>query len=220
MKAMRMAIAGGLLTCVAVVVGTGTAAADADAPAAAGAPQQLGSDHGGGREHEEWRHEGGRHHGWHHGHHGHHGQRGVAALFHELGLTDAQRATMKSILETARPAMKDLRDKLQANARLLRQTSPDDRNYSQVVAKVSQENGALVTRLITQRSKVYAQCYAQLAPIQKTRLAELLAKRAQWLEQHKDRMEHMKDHMHQHMDGPGPHAGGEMGGPATPPPAP
>jgi Spy/CpxP family protein refolding chaperone len=220
MKATRKVIAGGLLTCMAMVVSSGPAAADADAPAAAGAPQQQGWDHGGGDgdrrdggehggwQHEGWRHDGGRHHGWRHEH------RGVAALFRELGLTDAQRATMKSILETARPAMKELRDKLQANGRLLRQTSPDDKNYAQVVAKVSQENGALVSKLITQRSKLYAQCYAQLAPIQKTRLAELLAQRAKWMEQRK---EHMQDHMRQHMDGRGPHSGGDMGAPAAPP---
>jgi Spy/CpxP family protein refolding chaperone len=142
--------------------------------------------------------------GWHHRH------GGAAAMFHELGLTDAQRASMKSILEAAKPAMQELREKLQGNFRLLRQTSPDDKNYAAVVSRISQENGALTSKLISQRAAIYAKCYAVLAPVQKTHLAELQAKRANWMEEHK---EHMKEHMQGHMDGHDPHEGA-MGGSA------
>ena len=214
MKAMGKVIAGGLLSCLAAIVASGPAAAgESDAPgAAAGAPQEHAWDKDGdGDRHGGWQHDGAGQHRWHH----HHG--GVAAMFRELGLTDAQRAKVKSIVEAARPAMQDLRDQLQANARTLRQTSPDDKNYSQVVAKISQENGALVSKLTTQRSGLYAQCYAQLAPIQKTRLAELLARHEKMLQEHKERMEHMQEHMHQHMDGPDPHSGGATNRPPPPP---
>ena len=159
MKAMSRVMAGGLLACMAMVVAAGpTAGAGADAP---GAPADAPSAHG-----------------WHH----HHGD--VAAMFHRLGLTDAQRASMKSILQAARPAIKDLHEQMRANFKLLQQTTPDDSNYAQLVARVGQENGALTTQLINARSKVFSQCYALLAPDQKTHLAELQAKRAKWIEEH------------------------------------
>ena len=160
MKATSRVMAGALLACMAMVVAAGpVAAAEADVP---GAPADAPSAHG-----------------WHH----HHGD--GAAMFRELGLTDAQRAAMKSILQAARPAIKDLHVQLRANFRLLQQTSPDDGNYAQVLARVGQENGALTTQLISARSKVFSQCYALLAPEQKLHLAELQAQRAKGMEGHK-----------------------------------
>jgi periplasmic protein CpxP/Spy len=160
MKAMSRVIAGGLLACMAMVVAAGpVAAAVADAP---GAPADAPPVHG-----------------WHH----HHGD--GAAMFRRLGLTDAQRASMKSILEAARPAIKDLHEQMRANFKLLQQTTPDDSNYAQVAARVGQENGALTTQLINARSKVFSQCYALLAPDQKSHLAELQAKHAKWMDEHK-----------------------------------
>ncbi|MFI4891343.1 MAG: Spy/CpxP family protein refolding chaperone [Steroidobacterales bacterium] len=204
---MGTLIAGGLLTCMAVVIAAGPAAADADAP---GAPQahawdRDGDGHGcGGREHEGWGRE-----GWHHGH----GHGDVAAMFRELGLTDQQRADMKSLVEAAGPSLQSLHEQLLANSMRLRQTSPDDKAYASVIAKLSEESGALTARLIKERSVLYAKCYALLAPIQKTRLAELLAKHAKWLEEHK---EHMQEQLREHMDGHGPHAGAGIGGGASP----
>jgi Spy/CpxP family protein refolding chaperone len=216
MKALGSVIAGGLLACMAMIVASGPAAAadsDADAPGApADGPRAHHWDHerDGQGPHDDWQHHGWQRHGWHH-------HRGGAAMFRELGLTDAQRTSMKSILEAAKPAMKDLREKLQANFKLLRQTTPDDKNYTQLVAKVSQENGALTAKLISARSKLFSQCYAVLEPVQKTHLAELVAKRAKWMA---DREEHMKQRMRDFKDGGhGPRHDDPTGGAApTPPP--
>jgi periplasmic protein CpxP/Spy len=230
MKATGKVIAGGLLACAAAVVAAGPAlAVDADAP---GAQQQGwdGGDDGHGR--GEWHHPGGAHDGdwgraegrdgrhngwhdgWHHGGWGHH-RGGAFGAFHELGLTDAQRSSIKQILVSARPAMKDLREKMRANFKQLRDTSPDDKNFARVAARVSSENGALTGKLLEARAKVYAQCYALLAPIQKTHLAEIQARRAKWMEEHgKDKMDGHDPHHHD-----GAH-GGADGRPASPPPSP
>lgn len=214
MKALDSVIASGLLACMALVVAAGPAvAADSDGDAA-GAPadgpraHQWGHDGDGQGQRDGGRHDGWQHHGWHH-------HRGGAAMFRELGLTDAQRASMTSILEAAKPAMKDLHEKLRANFKLLQQTTPDDKNYAQVQAKVSQENGALTAKLITARSKVFAQCYAVLAPVQKTRLAEIRVKRAKWME---ERMQHMQQRMHDSKEGHGPRHDDATGGSAPPAP--
>jgi Spy/CpxP family protein refolding chaperone len=217
MKAMGSVIAGGLLACMAMIAATGpVAAAEADAPGAPGAPADApaahGWDHhGDGDGHDGARRDGDRPEGWQHGgwHH-HHGQ---AHMFRELGLTDAQRASMQSILEAARPAMKDLHEKLRANFKQLREIAPDDKSYAQLTARVSQENGALTAKMISARSKLYTQCYAVLAPIQKTHLAELQAKHAKWTE---ERLQHMKDRMQQMHDGHGPRPDGAMDNPAEP----
>ncbi len=214
MKALGSVIAGGLLACMALVVAGGPAAAadsDADAPGApADGPRAHQWHHGddGPAQHDGWQHQGWQHRGWHH-------HRGGAAMFHELGLTDAQRGSMKSILEAAKPAMKDLHEKLRANFKLLQQTTPDDKNYAQLVAKVSQENGALTAKLISARSKVFSQCYALLAPVQKTHLAELQAKRAKWTA---EREEHMKQRLLDFREGRGPRHDDSTGGSAPPPP--
>jgi periplasmic protein CpxP/Spy len=210
MKAMGSVIAGGLLACMAMIVAVGpVAAAEADAPG--DAPQTYGWDHhDGGERLDGRRRDGDRHDGWHH-HQGH------AGMFRALGLTDAQRASMKSILEAAKPAMQDLHEKLHANFRLLRETPPDDKTYAQLAARVSLENGALTAKLISARSKLYSQCYAVLAPIQKTHLAELQAKRAKWTE---ERMQHMKERTQQMRDGHGSRPDGAMDNPAEPSPPP
>jgi len=216
MKALGSVVAGGLLACMAMVVAAGPAAAadtDADAPGApADGPRAHQWDHDGeGRgRHEDWQHHGWQRHGWHH-------HRGGAAMFRELGLTEAQRTSMKSILEAAKPGMKDLHEKLRANFKLLQQTTPDDKAYAQVAARISQENGALTAKIISARSKVFAQCYAVLAPIQKTHLAELQAKRAKWTE---EREQHMHEHMNQMRDGHGGRRDDATGGTAPPPPPP
>jgi Spy/CpxP family protein refolding chaperone len=214
MKALGSVSAGGLLACMALVVAAGPAVAadpDADAPGApADGPRTHQWDHGGDGpgQHDGWQNRDWQHRGWHH-------HRGGAAMFRELGLTDAQRASMKSILEAGKPAMKDLREKLRANFKLLRQTTPDDKNYAQLVAKVSQENGALTAKLISARSKVFSQCYTVLEPVQKTHLAELQAKRAKWTA---EREEHMKERMRNFKDGHGPRHEDSTGGAPPPPP--
>ena len=175
MQPTNRLVAGGLLAALGLALAAGPLAlADAEPPAA---PQ----DHGWGPSdgpHGDWHrgpgeHPGGWHHHW-----------GPYAEFHALGLTDAQHAQMKSILEAARPAMEDLTQKMRANARQLREITPDDRNYGQVVARVSQDNGVLAGKLLAQRAKTYADLYAVLAPIQKTHLAEIRAKRAKWMDEH------------------------------------
>ena len=184
MKAIASTMAVMLLAAAAPV-----AFADADADAdGAGAPQH------------EWHHQ-----DWHH-----HG--GMVRMFHELGLTEKQRSDVRAALEAAQPAIESLREEMRSNAQLLRQTSPDDKSYAQVVARVSRENGELEGRMISARSKLYAQCYALLAPIQKTRLAEVQAQHAKWAG---ERGEHLREHPHGHdgNDGHDGHEGHDMGKP-------
>ena len=110
--------------------------------------------------------------GWHpHG--------GPLAAFRQLNLNDSQQASLKAILEAAKPTTHQLMQQLHANNAQLRAITPDDPNYAQVVATVTQQNGALMAQLQAQRAQVYAEAYALLDATQKTQLAGLQTARHQ-----------------------------------------
>ena len=86
-------------------------------------------------------------HGWHH----HHGPDGIC--YRKLGLTDAQKAQIKTIMQAAGPQMKSLHQQMRANSLKLRQTQPNDPNYSNVVSEVSQANATLHAQIDTQKAQ-------------------------------------------------------------------
>ena len=103
--------------------------------------------------------------------------RGRGRLYAELGLTAEQQDSVKAIMTAARPQMKTLHEQMKSNRTKLRQTTPDDPNYANVVAEVAQSNATLASQRTTQGAQVQAQIYALLTPTQKTQLASL---QAQW----------------------------------------
>jgi periplasmic protein CpxP/Spy len=111
------------------------------------------------------------HHGW-----GHH--RGPWHLLSKLGLSDAQKAQVKTIMTAARPEMQSLHEQMHANMQKLQQTQPTDANYSTISAQVSQTHGSLSAQMMTQQANIRAQIYKVLTPAQQTQLATLQAQMA------------------------------------------
>ena len=107
-------------------------------------------------------------HGWHHHH-------GAGRLLSKLNLTAEQRASIKTITESAAPQMKSIHQEMRANSLKLSQTQPTAANYQSVVAQVTQANGSLHSQMITQREAVRAQIFKVLTPAQQTQLATLKA---------------------------------------------
>jgi Spy/CpxP family protein refolding chaperone len=105
------------------------------------------------------------------GGHFHHGHGGFWREYSHLGLTDDQKASMKSIFTAAKPQLQALHKQAQANHLKLAQTKPDDPNYPTVVAEVAQAEATLASQRSTQHSQLRAQLYAVLTPAQKTQLA-------------------------------------------------
>lgn len=91
----------------------------------------------------------------------------------ELGLTQPQRDSIKSLLESARPNMQALREEMRATAEQLRATQPDAGNYSAVVAQASKKAGELASRLVTDGSQLRAQIWQVLTPEQRTKLQSI-----------------------------------------------
>jgi len=118
-------------------------------------------------------------HGWHH----HHGD---GHLLSKLNLSAEQQAAVKTIMANAGPQMKSIHQEMRANSLKLRQTQPNDPNYANVVAQVTQANGALHSQMITQKEAVRAQVFKVLTPAQQTQLAAL---RAQMQEQMQARVQ-------------------------------
>jgi Spy/CpxP family protein refolding chaperone len=115
----------------------------------------------------------GGHHGWG-GHGGPHGW-GPAHLYRKLGLTADQQASVKSIMQAARPGFESLHQQMRANDAKLRATTPDDPNYASIASEVGQTRGTLTTQLAAQEADLRAKLYAVLTPAQKTQLATLEA---------------------------------------------
>jgi protein CpxP len=107
-------------------------------------------------------------HAWHHHH-------GFGHLLAKLNLTAQQQASVKTIMANAGPQMKSIHQEMRTNSLKLRQTQPNDPNYANVVAQVTQANGSLHSQMITQKEAVRAQVFKVLTPAQQTQLVALQA---------------------------------------------
>jgi Spy/CpxP family protein refolding chaperone len=92
-------------------------------------------------------------------------------------LTPEQQASVKAIMANAGPEMKSIHQQMRANSLKLQNTQPNDPNYANVVAEVTQANGALHSQMISQQADVRAQVFKVLTPAQQTQLQALQAQR-------------------------------------------
>jgi periplasmic protein CpxP/Spy len=105
---------------------------------------------------------------WHHHH-------GAWHMLSKLNLSAEQQASVKTIMANAGPQMKSIHEEVRANSLKLQQTQPNDANYANVVAQVTQANGALHSQMISEKEAVRAQIFKVLTPAQQTQLAALQA---------------------------------------------
>jgi periplasmic protein CpxP/Spy len=91
----------------------------------------------------------------------------------ELGLTDAQRQSIRGLFESARPAMQQRREQARANAELLRKTQPDAPEYQAVVARVSRAAGELAASGVSDAAQLRTQVWAVLTPEQRVKAQQL-----------------------------------------------
>jgi periplasmic protein CpxP/Spy len=105
--------------------------------------------------------------GWHH--------HGEGRLLAQLNLTAEQHASIKAIMANAAPQMKSIHEQMRANFLKLHQMQPNDPNYANVTAQVSQAQGALHSQMIAQQAEVRASVFKVLTPAQQTQLTALEA---------------------------------------------
>lgn len=112
-------------------------------------------------------------HGGFHGGHGH----GAFEAYSKLNLTDAQKASIKQIMQTAFSQGKAQRQALRQQREAFEQMAPNASGYQAAATALAQAEGAATTARVQQRAAVRAQIYAILTPAQQAQLATLKAQR-------------------------------------------
>jgi Spy/CpxP family protein refolding chaperone len=131
-------------------------------------------------------------HAWAGKQHGMHGSGmdfGFMHALHQLNLTDAQKQSVKSILDSNRDQSRSFHESLRANHQTLSTMAPDDPNYANALATAKN----LSAQAVQNASDLRVQIYAVLTADQKAQLPQVLAKqqsdmkahREQWMSQHK-----------------------------------
>lgn len=120
----------------------------------------------------------GPHEGWHgHGH-------GQFMALSKLDLTDAQRASIKQIVQTSFAQNKTQRQALRQQRSAFESMTPDQVGYQAAAASLAQAEGSAAQARVQQRANTSAQIYAVLTASQKAQLATLKAqqqaRKQQW----------------------------------------
>ncbi|WP_158884034.1 Spy/CpxP family protein refolding chaperone [Rhodanobacter sp. L36] len=119
--------------------------------------------------------------GWHGGH-GHHG--GQFMALKKLDLTDAQRASIKQIVQASFAQNKTQRTALRQQRSAFESMTPDQVGYTATASRLAQAEGAATQVRVQQQATIRAQIYAVLTAPQKAQLATMKAqqdaRRQQW----------------------------------------
>jgi protein CpxP len=120
----------------------------------------------------------------HHGFHGRHsGGPMFGMFFHQLNLTDAQKAQVKQIMTQERPTLKPLMQQMalgENQMRTLELSGAFDEGQARTLAAQQSQN---MTELMVQRARVESEMIQILTPDQKTKLSQLIQQRAQHFSQ-------------------------------------
>jgi periplasmic protein CpxP/Spy len=116
--------------------------------------------------------------GWHsHGH-------GQFMALSKLNLTDAQKASIKQIIQTSFAQNKTQRQALGQQRTAFETMTPDQVGYQAATASLAQAEATAASARVTQRANVRAQIYALLTTAQKAQVATMQAqqqaRKAQW----------------------------------------
>lgn len=137
------------------------------------------------------------------GGYGGHGEFGPR-MMRELDLSETQRDQVREIMESARPRLVELRERAHDARERLRDTTPDDPNYSATVDELSQVIGATMSESIRIASRVRSDVYSVLTPDQKAKAVELGEQRElRRAERRERRLEKRREHrrLHEEMAG-------------------
>ncbi|MFZ0771748.1 MAG: Spy/CpxP family protein refolding chaperone [Candidatus Sulfotelmatobacter sp.] len=100
-----------------------------------------------------------------------------------LDLSDAQRAQMKSVMQTERPTLKPLMQQLHQMDQQLRQYEEGTYDAAKVQAAVSQQSQTLV-QLRVEESRIHNELFQLLTPDQQSKMKEFEANREARMQQH------------------------------------
>jgi Spy/CpxP family protein refolding chaperone len=108
-----------------------------------------------------------------------HGAAPLMGTLRQLGLTEAQQQSVRSIIDGSSAQRAALRDQRRINTESRASTLPDDPNYPALI----ESQKRLASDAIQQRSDVLTQIYSVLTPQQQAQVPQLLADRKARMEQ-------------------------------------
>ncbi len=118
------------------------------------------------------------------GFHGGHSHHGGFEAYSKLNLTDAQKASIKQVMQNAFAQSKPQRQALRQQREAFEAMAPNASGYQAAAASLAQAEGAAMQARVQQRAAIRAQIYSILTPAQQSQLASIkaqkLARRQQW----------------------------------------
>lgn len=121
--------------------------------------------------------------GWHHRHGG-----PLAHELRQLNLSDAQKASIKQVVQAARPQMRAQMEAVREQRKAFETATPGSSAYQSAAGSLAQAEANAASARVQQQAAIRTQIYALLTDAQKTQLATLIqqreAKIAQWQAEH------------------------------------
>lgn len=123
----------------------------------------------------------------HHGMRGMHGHMmgdpGLAMMLHRLNLTDDQKAQVKKIFETEKPNLQPLhQQEFQAHQQMMQLITSGNFDQAKATAIATQEAQTHI-QMEVEHAKIHAQVYQLLDSTQKAKVADMMAKHQQRMQQ-------------------------------------
>jgi periplasmic protein CpxP/Spy len=127
----------------------------------------------------------------HHGMRGMHrsgGDPGMAMMLHRLNLTEDQKAQVKKIFEAEKPTMQPLhQQEFQAHQQMMQLITSGDFDQAKATAIATQEAQTHI-QMEVEHAKIHAQIYQLLDSTQKAKVADMMAKHQERMQQHMQKM--------------------------------
>ena len=119
------------------------------------------------------------------GMHGHFlGDPGFAMMLHQLNLTDDQKAQVKQIFQTEKPNIKPLmRQQFQSHQQMMQLITSGNFDQAKATAIATQEAQTHI-QMEVEHAKIGSQIYQLLDSTQKAKVADMLAKHQERMQQH------------------------------------
>ncbi|HWH58895.1 MAG TPA: Spy/CpxP family protein refolding chaperone [Terriglobales bacterium] len=125
--------------------------------------------------------------GMHHGMRGMHrfgGDPGMAMMLHRLNLTEDQKAQVKKIFEAEKPTMQPLhQQEFQAHQQMMQLITSGNFDQAKATAIATQEAQTHI-QMEVEHAKIHAQIYQLLDSTQKAKVADMMAKHQERMQQH------------------------------------
>lgn len=111
-------------------------------------------------------------------------------FLHHLNLTDEQKAQVKQIHESEKPTIKPLmQQEFQAHQQMMQLITSDKGFDSKQAQLLASQEAQVHMQLEVEHAKMFSQVYQLLNADQKTKVADMMAKHQQFMQQHMQNQE-------------------------------